>query len=119
MRLQSVKEKFHSDESAATVFVRAGPAGKGEGAARGGRDRPQKTAGRLSKPGQRMKQAQEKELSLSRPCGEPAGDAALRGWVRGACCSLRPSPAQDASSPERELFCRDDHGRHGALSGAK
>lgn len=33
MSLQSVKEKFHSDESAATVFVRAGPAGKGEGAA--------------------------------------------------------------------------------------
>lgn len=34
---------------------------KGEGAARGGRDRPQKIAGRLSKPGQRRKQAQEKE----------------------------------------------------------
>ena len=33
MSLQSVKEKFHSDESAATVFVPAGPAGKGEGAA--------------------------------------------------------------------------------------
>lgn len=30
MRLVSVKEKFHSDDSAATVFFPVGPAGKGE-----------------------------------------------------------------------------------------
>lgn len=30
MRLKSVKEKFHSDDSAATVFFPPGPAGKGE-----------------------------------------------------------------------------------------
>lgn len=30
MRLLSVKEKFQSDDSAATVFFPVGPAGKGE-----------------------------------------------------------------------------------------
>lgn len=30
MRLPSVKEKFHSDDSAAAVFFPVGPAGKGE-----------------------------------------------------------------------------------------
>ena len=59
-----------------------GSQGRREGAARARRDQPEKTAGRLSKPGQRMKQAQRK--SSTQP--EQA--------VRGA--SWRRSPQTEA-----------------------